>query len=185
MTKRILGVDPGTTITGYAVIEQVGNDKVVLISLGYIELGKLSSHYEKLKRIHERITSIIESFSPDELAVEAPFYGENVQSMLKLGRAQGAAIVAAMLKGIPVFEYSPRKVKLSITGNGNASKEQVAAILQKLFSIEKLPTKLDATDGLAVAYCHFSTQGSITRNNKKGATNWKDFVNNNKGRIID
>jgi len=137
VTKRILGVDPGTTITGYAVIEQVSNDKVVLVSLGYIELNKLSSHYEKLKRIHERLTSIIESFLPDELAVEAPFFGENVQSMLKLGRAQGAAIVAAMLKGIPVFEYSPRKVKLAITGNGNASKEQVATILQKLFSIEK------------------------------------------------
>ena len=185
MTKKILGVDPGTTITGYAVIECYGNDKAVLVSLGYIELGKLKSHYEKLKRIHERITGIIEAFSPDEFAVEAPFYGDNDQSMLKLGRAQGAAIVAAMLKGLPVYEYSPRKVKLAITGNGNASKEQVANILQRLFSIEELPSKLDATDGLAVAYCHFSSQSGMTINKKKGANSWKDFIDKNKGRVID
>ena len=185
MIKRILGVDPGTTITGYAVIEKNSNGELVLISLGYIELSKLNSHYDKLKQIHERVTSIITSFSPDELAIEAPFYGENVQSMLKLGRAQGAAIVAAMLKGLPVYEYSPRKIKLSITGNGNASKEQIAAVLKKLFKIENLPSKLDATDGLAVAFCHYFSKNSIMLDKGNTLNSWKEFVKKNGNRIIE
>jgi len=180
---RILGIDPGTSIMGYGIIDVESIKKVKLVSLGYVDITKLKTHYDKLKHIHERVTGIIESFNPGELAIESPFYGENVQSMLKLGRAQGAAIVAAMLKGIPVFEYSPKKIKLAITGNGNASKEQVARLLQVLLKIETLPKKLDATDGLAAAYCHFANRKNSTYN-KNEYTDWQSFIENNKDRIL-
>ena len=167
---------------GYGILD-VENHKAVLISLGYIDLTKIKTHYEKLKHIHERVTGIIESFHPDELAIESPFYGENVQSMLKLGRAQGSAIVAAVLRGLPVFEYSPKKIKLAITGNGNASKIQVARMLQSVLNIETLPSKMDATDGLAAAYCHFANKKLLTHN-KKSSNSWEDFIKNNNDRVL-
>ena len=182
MKLRILGIDPGTTIMGYGILD-VENNKAVLISLGYIDLTKIKTHYEKLKHIHERVTGIIESFHPDELAIESPFYGENVQSMLKLGRAQGSAIVAAVLRGLPVFEYSPKKIKLAITGNGNASKIQVARMLQSVLKIETLPSKMDATDGLAAAYCHFANKKLLSPN-KKNSNSWEDFIKNNDDRVL-
>ena len=182
MKIRILGVDPCTSIMGYGILDVDGN-KVILISLGYIDLTKIKSHYDKLKHIHERITGIIDSYHPDELAIESPFYGENVQSMLKLGRAQGAAIVAAGLKSLPVYEYSPKKIKVSITGNGNASKTQVAKMLQSILKIEKLPSKLDATDGLAAAYCHFLNKNTIS-GNKKNVNSWEEFIRKNNDRVL-
>jgi crossover junction endodeoxyribonuclease RuvC len=179
---RILGIDPGTIIMGYGVLEIIEN-KPKLVSLGYVDLTKIKTHYEKLKHIHERVTGIINSFHPDELAIESPFYGENVQSMLKLGRAQGSAIVAAVLHGLPVFEYSPKKIKVSLTGNGNASKIQVAKMLQNLLNIEKLPSKLDATDGLAAAYCHYVNKNLLSHT-KKDVDSWKDFIKNNPDKIL-
>ena len=167
---------------GYGILD-VQKNIPILISIGYIDLTKIKTHYEKLKHIHERVTGIIDSFHPDELAIESPFYGENVQSMLKLGRAQGSAIVAAVLQGMPVFEYSPKKIKLAITGNGNASKIQVAKMLQSLLKIEALPSKLDATDGLAAAYCHFANKKLLSPD-KKNTSSWKDFIKNNNDRIL-
>lgn len=177
----ILGIDPGTTILGYGVIA-VKNDNLSLITLGIIQLHKLNDHYLKLKRIFERTTSLIKTYSPDEVALEAPFYGKNVQSMLKLGRGQGVAMAAALHYSIPIFEYSPRKIKQSITGSGSASKEQVAGFLQNLFRIEKMPTHLDATDGLAVALCHYYQQSSpIPTGNSKQT--WDDFIRQNPSRV--
>ncbi|MFC2151860.1 crossover junction endodeoxyribonuclease RuvC [Bacteroidota bacterium] len=178
--KIILGIDPGTTIMGYGIIKIVGKE-AQLIALGVIELKKFNDHYTKLKRIFDRVLSLIDQYHPDEMAVEAPFYGKNVQSMLKLGRAQGVAISAALSRSIPIFEYAPRKIKMSITGQGNASKEQVAQLLKNLLKIKELPSDLDATDGLAAAMCHFY-QSNVPV--KSGAFNsWKDFINKNPGRI--
>ena len=155
--RIILGIDPGTTIMGYGIVT-ITNKEPALLTLGFIELHKIKDHYEKLQRIFDRTLMLIDEFKPDELAIESPFYGNNIQSMLKLGRAQGVAISAALHRNLPIFEYAPRKIKQSITGQGNASKEQVARFLQKLLTIEKLPNNLDATDGLAVAMCHFYQQ---------------------------
>lgn len=178
--RVILGIDPGTTIMGYGLIETKGND-VSLIVMGVIELRKLDDHYVKLKYIFERVTQLIDQYHPDELAIEAPFFGKNVQSMLKLGRAQGVAIAAALSRSLPVFEYAPRKIKMSITGQGNASKEQVALLLKQLLKIKELPKDLDATDGLAAALCHFyQTNKPIVNSDFKS---WKDFINKNPGRI--
>ena len=176
----ILGVDPGTTIMGYGLIQSAG-PKQKMIAMGVIELKKLPGHYEKLKMIFERITQLIVHYKPDALAVEAPFYGKNVQSMLKLGRAQGAAISAALAKNIPVFEYAPLKVKQSITGHGNASKQQVAAMLQNILKIDELPEHLDATDGLAVALCHCYQGGN--KISGEGVNSWKEFIRKNPGRV--
>jgi len=151
--KIILGIDPGTNVMGYALIVTEGK-QYKLLQYGVIHLKKYGSHELKLKKIFERITGILEEFLPDTVALEAPFYGANVQSMLKLGRAQGVAMAAALAREIPITEYSPKKVKQSVTGNGNASKEQVAAMLQTLFKLEEIPKMLDATDALAVALCH-------------------------------
>src|ERR1035437_374499 len=139
---------------GYGIIRAMGN-KPEMVLLGIIELQKLEDHFTKLKTIFDRTVMLIDEYHPDELAIEAQFFGKNVQSMLKLGRAQGTAIAAALSRSIPIFEYAPRKIKLAITGQGNASKEQVALILQKLLNIPEIPKDLDATDGLAVAMCHF------------------------------
>lgn len=178
--KIILGIDPGTNIMGYGIIE-IKNKKPVLIAIGVVELNKLDDHFVRLKLIFERILGLIESYKPDELAIEAPFFGKNIQSMLKLGRAQGTAIAAAISRQLPVFEYAPRKIKQSITGNGNASKEQVAAMLQKIIHIPDMPKQLDATDGLAAAVCHhFQTP---VNNNVKAAKSWKEFISKNPGRI--
>ncbi len=179
--KIILGIDPGTTVTGYGLI-QVQGKKMHLLACGAITLGKQDvPHPEKLGRIHRRVSSLIEEYKPDAVALEAPFYGKNPQSMLKLGRAQGVAMAAAIIKGLPIFEYAPRKVKVAITGNGAASKEQVAAMLRKLLHFEEEPQYMDATDGLAVAVCHFF-QGDKPQAPSKGK-GWADFVKNNPGRL--
>lgn len=178
--KIILGIDPGTTIMGYGLIKISGKNPS-LLALGVIELKKYNDHYVKLKKIFDRVISIIDEFHPDELAIEAPFFGKNVQSMLKLGRAQGVAIAAALSRSLPIFEYAPRKIKMSITGQGNASKEQVANLLQKILKIQELPKDHDATDGLAAALCHHYQSNSVVSD--KAFKSWKDFINKNPGRI--
>ncbi|AMQ57972.1 crossover junction endodeoxyribonuclease RuvC [Algoriphagus sanaruensis] len=178
--KIILGIDPGTTVMGYGLILTQGKT-YKLLQFGVIHLKKYETHELKLKKIFERISGIIEEFTPDSVALEAPFYGANVQSMLKLGRAQGVAMAAALSREIPITEYSPKKVKQSVTGNGNASKEQVAAMLQTLLGIAELPKLLDATDALAVALCHHFHEGRIqTRGRTEG---WKSFIEENPNRI--
>ena len=178
--RIILGIDPGTSITGYGVIRTVGN-KPELITIGSIDLSKYDDHYLKLKHIFERTAGIIDEYHPDELAIEAPFYGKNVQSMLKLGRAQGAAIAAALSRSLPIFEYAPRKIKMSITGQGAASKEQVAAMLMHILKFKLTDIKLDATDGLAAALCHFYQTNNPVH--EKGYNSWKDFMNKNPKRV--
>jgi crossover junction endodeoxyribonuclease RuvC len=179
--RIILGIDPGTNIMGYGIIGITGK-KIRLLSFGVLKLDKIESHALKLKNIFEQTLSLIEQYNPDELSIEAPFYGKNVQSMLKLGRAQGVAIAAALSRSIPVFEYSPKKVKQSITGKGSASKEQVAAMLQTLLSFKEMPKHLDATDGLAVAMCHYfqRTPGS----EKKSYSGWNAFLSDNPDRKV-
>src|ERR1043165_5691418 len=151
--KIILGIDPGTLIMGYGILH-VSGSKLSPLGIGVIKLEKYADHNLRLKKIFERIIGIIDQFKPDELAIEAPFFGKNVQSMLKLGRAQGVAIAAALSKNIPITEYSPKKIKMSITGNGNASKEQVAAMLQQILGLKEQHDYLDATDALGAAFCH-------------------------------
>lgn len=180
--KVILGIDPGTTIMGYGVIHIIDN-KVKLETMGVIELKKYADHYLKLKKIYERVTGIIDAYHPDELAIEAPFFGKNVQSMLKLGRAQGAAITAALNRDLPITEYAPLKIKMAITGNGQASKEQVADMLKRILHIpsEEMLPQLDATDGLAAAYCHYLEMSKVTIT--KEYKSWKDFINKNRDKI--
>lgn len=176
--KIILGVDPGTQVMGYGVLRAVGN-KAELITMGVIELKKYESHYLRLGKIYERITGIIDAYKPDEMAIEAPFYGKNVQSMLKLGRAQGVAITAAIMRDIPITEYEPKKIKVAITGNGAASKEQVAGMLQRILKIkaEDMDIQRDATDALGAAYCHFIQMGKPEVEHH--FSSWKDFVSKN------
>jgi crossover junction endodeoxyribonuclease RuvC len=178
----ILGIDPGTTIMGYGLVEKEAKEPE-LIYMGVIELSKIEDHYDRLQKIFKRILQIIDYYQPDEVALEAPFYGKNVQSMLKLGRAQGIAMGAALYRNLPIFEYAPRKIKQAITGNGNASKEQVAGMLQRMFSIDRLPKNLDATDGLAAAVCHFYNSGKPVT--EDGYKSWQDFINKNPGRISE
>ncbi|MDR1552504.1 MAG: crossover junction endodeoxyribonuclease RuvC [Prevotellaceae bacterium] len=181
--RIILGIDPGTTILGYGLIKISGKNPELMI-LGSIELKKYNDHYLKLKTIFERVTQLIDEYHPDELSIEAPFYGKNVQSMLKLGRAQGVAMTAALQRSIPIFEYAPRKIKMSITGRGSASKEQVALTLQKILQIKNLPQNLDATDGLAAAVCHYyQTSGAAAVKDTSPYKSWKDFINQNAKRI--
>ncbi|MBT7984534.1 MAG: crossover junction endodeoxyribonuclease RuvC [Flavobacteriaceae bacterium] len=179
--KIILGIDPGTTIMGFGLIKVVGN-KMSLLLLNELILNKLDDHYLRLKHIFERTIDLIEKYHPDEIAIEAPFFGKNVQSMLKLGRAQGVAMAAGLSKEIPITEYSPKKIKMSITGNGNASKEQVAKMLQSLLGIKKLPKNLDSTDGLAAAVCHLYNQNN-TLSSEKNYSGWSAFVKQNERRI--
>ena len=178
----ILGVDPGTTVMGYGVIKTVGN-KATLLTMGVIDFKDCETHYDKLNKIFTRVTEIINEFDPEILSIEAPFYGKNVQSMLKLGRAQGVAITPALLRDIPITEYAPLKIKMAITGNGSASKEQVASMLERMLRIPKemMPKHLDATDGLAAAYCHF-LQSNRPETTKK-YSNWKDFIAKNPDKI--
>jgi len=178
--KVILGIDPGTNVMGYGLIS-VQSNKIKLISLGVLQLGKLDSHPLKLKKIFDRTLGLIEEYKPDELSIEAPFFGKNVQSMLKLGRAQGVAIAAALYRDIPIFEYSPKKIKQSVTGKGSASKEQVAAMLQHLLAFKETPEFLDATDGLAAAVCHY-LQGSGPQESTK-YSGWKGFLSDNPERV--
>ena len=180
--KVILGIDPGTTVMGYALIH-VQKDKLNLLNFGVIQLNKLANHPDKLKRILDRLNGLIEEYKPDEMAIEAPFFGKNVQSMLKLGRAQGVAIASCLNHNIPFEEYSPRRIKQSITGSGSASKEQVAAMLQTLLNFPELPKYLDATDGLAVAVCHHFSKGVGEHNKSKGKGGWSSFVSQNPTRL--
>ena len=178
--KIILGIDPGTNVMGYGLIHCKAQ-QIKLVQFGVIHLSKYKNHETKLKKIYERITELVTEYIPDEVALEAPFYGKNVQSMLKLGRAQGVAMAAALNKEIPISEYAPKKVKQSVTGNGNASKEQVASMLQTLLKFNDLPKLMDATDALAVALCHhFSTGLGGSSGQKKS---WKSFLSENPGRI--
>ncbi len=165
---------------GYGIIRG-DKQKPELLTLGAIELNKFKDHYVKIRRIFDRTIELIDQYHPDELAIEAPFYGKNVQSMLKLGRAQGAAISAALYRDMPIFEYAPKKIKMAITGQGNASKEQVAGILKNLFTIEQLPKNLDATDGLAAAVCHFYQKDIPDKGG--GFNSWKDFLAKNPDRM--
>lgn len=179
--KIILGIDPGTNITGYGVIAS-GRSGPELITLGVIELKGFRDHFLKIKHIFDRIAGLIEEYHPDELAIESPFYGKNVQSMLKLGRAQGAAIAAALSRSVPVYEYAPRKIKVSITGKGAASKEQVAFMLMSILKFREDKIILDATDGLAAALCHYYQRNCLKQ--EKSYTGWKDFISKNPGRIL-
>lgn len=169
---------------GYGVIS-VKKDKIKLISLGIVKLNKYNDNYKKLKQIYERVSYLVKEYKPESCAIEAPFYGKNVQSMLKLGRAQGVAIAAALASNVDICEYSPKKIKQSITGNGNASKEQVAGMLKSIIGYKEDPTYLDATDALATAVCHYYQQKSILSQTSVTGTskNWSDFLKNNPGRI--
>ncbi|MFT4683075.1 MAG: crossover junction endodeoxyribonuclease RuvC [Flavobacteriales bacterium] len=180
--KIIMGIDPGTTIMGYGMIRVKGK-KVEMLTMGVIHLSKLNNHALKLQRIFDRCVQLIDEFHPDEVAAEAPFFGQNVQSMLKLGRAQGVAFAAALSRQIPIVEYAPRKIKQSVTGNGNASKEQVAAMLCSILNINQadLPKELDATDGLAAAVCHHFQSGTIGAS--KSYSGWDAFVKGNEDRV--
>jgi crossover junction endodeoxyribonuclease RuvC len=181
--RIILGVDPGTQVMGYGLL-RVLNNKPQLLAMGVLQLNKYDDHYLRLRRIFERIISLIDEYLPDELAIEAPFFGKNVQSMLKLGRAQGVAMAAALSRDIPIFEYAPLKIKMSITGNGQAAKEQVAYMLQKYLHIpdENMLPQLDATDGLAAAVCHYFQTNCPSQERK--FTSWKDFASKNPGKVI-
>ena len=165
---------------GFGLIRVV-NKKMELIQLDELILKKYSDHYVKLKLIFERTIHLIEAYHPDEIAIEAPFFGKNVQSMLKLGRAQGVAMAAGLSREVPITEYSPKKIKMAITGNGNASKEQVAKMLQSLFKLKELPKNLDATDGLAAAVCHYYNSGKISLG--QNYTGWSAFVKQNEKRV--
>ncbi len=180
--KIILGIDPGTTIMGYGIIHVKGK-KTNMLTFGVIHLQKLATHPDKLKRIFDRLDGIIKEYKPDEMAIEAPFFGKNVQSMLKLGRAQGVAIAASLLHNVPFEEYTPRRIKQSITGSGAASKEQVAQMLQQILLIKELPKHLDATDGLAVALCHHYSKG-VGEHNKTSSKDWASFIKNNPNRKL-
>ena len=178
--KIILGVDPGTTIMGFGLIKVV-DKKMEFLQMNELLLQKYKDPYTKLKLIFERTIELIETYNPDEMALEAPFFGVNVQSMLKLGRAQGVAMAAGLSRQIPVAEYAPKKIKMAITGNGNASKEQVAAMLKSLLNLKTLSKNLDATDGLAAAVCHnFNTGKNI---GTKSYGSWESFVSQNSNRI--
>jgi crossover junction endodeoxyribonuclease RuvC len=176
--KIILGLDPGTNIMGYGLIN-VSGSTISLIQYGVIHLGKYGDHAVKLKKIFDRVLTLLDEYHPDEVALEAPFFGKNVQSMLKLGRAQGVAMSAALYREIPIIEYAPKKVKQSVTGNGNASKEQVARMLMQVFQIKELPKLLDATDALAVALCHHFQKGQTKTKSKS----WEGFLKDNPGRV--
>lgn len=180
--RVIMGIDPGTNIMGYAFIGVNGN-RARLIAMGVIDLRKCKDMYMKLGEIFTRVQGLINSFLPDELAIEAPFFGKNVQSMLKLGRAQGVAIAAAISRQVPIHEYAPLKIKMAITGNGSASKEQVADMLRRMLNIsnEDMPHFMDATDALGAAFCHFIQRGNPTV--EKKYSSWADFVNKNPEKI--
>lgn len=178
--KIILGIDPGTTIMGFGLIKVV-DKKMVFLQMNELLLSKYKDPYTKLKLIFERTVDLIDKYHPDEIAIEAPFYGKNVQSMLKLGRAQGVAMAAGLSRQVPITEYLPKKIKMAITGNGNASKEQVARMLQETLRLKSLPKNLDSTDGLAAAVCHFYNEGRIESG--KNYSGWEAFVKQNPKKV--
>lgn len=180
--KIIIGIDPGTNVMGYGILGVKGKTPR-LIALGVVRLNKFDSHYLRLLRIHQRVLSLVEQYLPDEMAIEAPFFGKNVQSMLKLGRAQGVAMAAALSRDVPITEYEPRKIKMAITGNGAASKEQVREMLKRILMIPEkdLEIELDATDALAAALCHhYESSRPVASASPKS---WKDFITKNRGRV--
>lgn len=181
--RVIMGIDPGTNIMGYAFIGVNGN-RARLIAMGVIDLRKCKDSYIKLGEIFSRVQGLIASFLPDELAIEAPFFGKNVQSMLKLGRAQGVAIAAAISRQVPIHEYAPLKIKMAITGNGSASKEQVAEMLRRMLNIssEEMPHFMDATDALGAAFCHFIQRNSPV--SEKKFSSWADYVKKNPNKVL-
>ena len=183
--RIILGIDPGTSVMGYGIVREV-KTQVDLVCMGVVKMDHLDDHPAKLKHIFEKTVALIDQYHPDCLSIEAPFYGKNIQVMLKLGRAQGVAMAAALSRNIEVTEYSPRKIKQSITGNGNATKEQVAAMLQTLLTFKETPDFLDATDGLAVAVCHSFQKISTGKKtgSKKSYSGWDTFVKDNAKRIV-
>lgn len=181
-SKIILGIDPGTLVMGFGIIE-VNASGISLIIMDVLKLSPKKNAYERLQMIHQKVCDLLKEFSPTEFAIEAPFFGKNVQSMLKLGRAQGVAIAAAMQAGIEVTEYSPRKVKQSITGNGNADKLQVLKMLQRLIVFDENPKYFDATDALAVAVCHHFQGNTLLNHPSKKLNGWKDFLVQNPGRM--
>ncbi|MBO4995890.1 MAG: crossover junction endodeoxyribonuclease RuvC [Muribaculaceae bacterium] len=180
--RIIIGIDPGTNVMGYGILG-VKSKKPSMIAMGVIQLSKFESHYLRLRRIFERVTGLVDQYLPDEMAIEAPFFGKNVQSMLKLGRAQGVAMAAALSRDVPITEYEPRKIKMAITGNGAASKEQVQEMLRRILNIDasQLLPQLDATDALGAALCHFyeSSRPQV----EKGCRSWKEFIARNPGRV--
>jgi len=180
--KIVLGIDPGTNVMGYGVISVVGQ-KARMVAMGVIDMRRENDPYLRLGKIFERVTGIIDEYLPDEMAIEAPFFGKNVQSMLKLGRAQGVAIAAAIHHSVPIHEYAPMKIKMAITGNGSASKEQVAGMLERLLNLDKqdMPKFMDATDALGAAYCHFMQMGRPER--QAHYSSWKDFANKNRDKV--
>lgn len=178
----ILGIDPGTALMGYGIIKITGN-KMQLVEMDTLNPGKGSDHYKKLQLIYNTVSGLIIKYKPDVFAIEAPFFGKNVQSMLKLGRAQGVAIAAAMRHGLVVTEYSPKKIKQSVTGNGNASKEQVLKMLQRLLNFTDEPKYLDASDALAVAVCHHFQGGASALAAGGKSKGWEDFIGKNPGRV--
>lgn len=182
LDRVIIGIDPGTNVMGYAILG-VKTGKPLMIAMGVIQLGKLGDHYLRLGRIFERVTMLVEQYCPDQMAIEAPFFGKNVQSMLKLGRAQGVAIAAAIARQVPIAEYEPRKIKQAITGNGAASKEQVREMLKRILAIreDQLLPELDSTDALGAALCHFYESGKPEI--AKGPKSWKDFVRRNPEKV--
>lgn len=182
MEKIILGIDPGTNIMGYGVLK-VNDNKAQMVTMGVIDLRRFGDAYLKLGHIFERVTGIIDEYLPDEMAIEAPFFGKNIQSMLKLGRAQGTAIAAAIHHGVPIHEYAPMKIKLAITGQGGASKEQVAGMLQRMLHIpdSDMGDFMDATDALGAAYCHFMQMSRPA--SQAHYHGWKDFVSKNKDKV--
>jgi crossover junction endodeoxyribonuclease RuvC len=182
-SKIILGIDPGTLVMGYGIIE-VKDNKIILLEMNILRLSAKKDAYERLKLIHNMVTELIAKFRPDTFAIEAPFFGKNVQSMLKLGRAQGVAIAAAMQAAIPVTEYSPKKIKQSITGNGNAGKEQVWKMLQRLTIVKENPECFDASDALAVAICHHFQNNTSTITSSRKLKGWNDFLSRNPGRKV-
>lgn len=181
--RIVMGIDPGTNVMGYGVLGIKGK-KPVMIVMGVIKLGKIEGHYLRLRRIYERVSGLVAEYLPDEMALEAPFFGKNVQSMLKLGRAQGVAMAAALSRDVPIAEYAPLSIKQAITGNGGASKEQVANMLKRLLDIpeEKMPALLDATDALAVALTHFYETGKPKL--PKGPKSWEQFIAQNPDKIV-
>lgn len=171
MSRIILGIDPGTSVMGYGLLK-VDGQKLHAIQYGVIHLSKYNNHALKLQKIFQRVMGIIDEYMPDEMALEAPFYGKNVQSMLKLGRAQGVAMAAALVRDIPITEYAPKRIKQAITGNGNASKEQLAHMLLRLLNLQEMPKLLDASDALGVAVCHAWQRDQP----KQQSTTWANFV---------
>ena len=183
-SRVIIGIDPGTNVMGYGIIGVDSRSKPQMIAMGVLTLDKFETHYLRLRRIHERVLSLVEQYLPDEMAIEAPFFGKNVQSMLKLGRAQGVAMAAALIRDVPITEYEPRKIKMAITGNGAASKEQVREMLKRLLTIpdDSILPQLDATDALAAALCHFY-ESQRPRSSASACKSWKEIIDKNPSKI--